>query len=1089
MNFNLWEKKLPLVAEGGETRVTGREERMAVKRKVDHRCAGGAAGRKRFLLFLLSGVLLTGCAAAPSSLDAGASGIRGESLAERGGEEAGEAADSAAAALDSATAENSAADAGEEISAGQEEEKQVPAKDADQSPDLEELLFPEGIGEQPDLSLNGIDLPMASLSLPEVCPDLDTLAEAIDTALFLSVEKGEEMVYFSLGEELAREAEADPAAFVGRALQISLLGHNFYHTYDDSRLSEGLLGLSACIPENYGTETTEKEEAVPVYSYEFLKDLPEEGGPALSLSQLPLARSARAYLPVKNSEQLIYAVQYGYLPLCEPGGGAEEILSRCLSILSRITREGMSEKELYKAIYQYVIQSVQYDDTTLVYTEARERTNRVFFLEGAVLDRRAVCDGTAKEIVLLSRLMGLEAWHIGARSGEGGHAYVYVKAEGEWYCSCPTYGGMRAARKDKTRVDYHTNSYLLTDFDTNSESWPYASEAHPEIGEAMKETKSWDYWRETAVDIGGKAFCFHPETLEEAETILLDALRLQRELKVPLEVELCGKVDVLREAYGRLKEETEDVMYLSGGVFEGQRLQVYLLGVNGTEAEDGGIPAGETSNDRETASAGDGTKTQEPSLTGQETAEQETASEVLSARESEEYLAFCEERLFPEDLPEEALPRPERNLKSREDFVYALDYLAFYRIGDSVFFEVDPGYGETFFNPYQEFHKAYLESDLADVYACHLEDSYYSRYGVVAVKYSMSRDIATEAPEHIPDTKVVLSFDDPALGSAAAREENPSGGALSGKEEKSSRSSGKNELSLPIEEGDLTPIPCENGEQLYYLAMRGYRPAPVPGSMAEKLYEEAKQVLLERIRPDMTEFEKIKEIYDYLTGMVYYDRETAYSADTYQVREQAYYLEGVFLNHCAVCDGKAKACTLLLNMLGIPCLRETGKNGEADHAWNLVRYEGKWYVLCTTYGQSEMKELARVIPNYAMLLAGRETPYGEDWGYTPQKNPEIAEIQEEAAADRFGLMEETDGICRKVRDREDLEELLRTVEEIIPKTQEERSEYKVEFLYTGDQADEFETAMKELLEEIPGAYASRIPSEEQPVYQVIFLQE
>lgn len=422
------------------------------------------------------------------------------------------------------------------------------------------------------------------------------------------------------------------------------------------------------------------------------------------------------------------------------------------------------------------------------------------------------------------------------------------------------------------------------------------------------------------------------------------------------------------------------------------------------------------------------------------------------------YAQFCEGRLFADGLAEEALPRPARCLSNLDDFIYALDYMAFYRIGDEVYFDIDPTYAERFFNPYPEFQKAYQQADLADVYACQLDDSYYSQFKVVGVKYSMSRDVASQTPVEIPDTPVVPSFDYTLSGDGGAP--------------------------IPLEQSGKPEIPCENGEQLYYLAMNGYRPVPVAGSVAQRLYDEAKSVIRERIRPEQSDFQKIKAVYDFLTTEVVYDRETAYSSETYLVREQAYYLEGVFLNHCAVCDGKTKAYALLLNMIDIPCYRTTGVSGTADHAWNMVQLDGKWYVSCSTYGQQNASaSLGRILPNYSMLLASAATPYGEEWGYMPQKHLDVAAKLETETYDVYGRMGTDDGLPLRVKDLEELKELLQAV------TRQRQGEYKVEFLYTGENPEEFQADLIEYLYGMESVNAVEVKSEGGKGYQVIYLDE
>lgn len=409
------------------------------------------------------------------------------------------------------------------------------------------------------------------------------------------------------------------------------------------------------------------------------------------------------------------------------------------------------------------------------------------------------------------------------------------------------------------------------------------------------------------------------------------------------------------------------------------------------------------------------------------------------------------ERMTVKDLQNEDLKKPEYELKNLNDFIYALDYLSFYRVSDQIYFSFDKDYASTFKNPYTEYQKAYEQSDLADVYACVMDDSYYSEDGVISVKFSVSKDDATVKAE-APDTPFLRSYDD--------------------------TENGDRNLVIPLDKSDKKEIHCETSEQLYYLAMNGYKPVPVKGSMAETIYKEAEKVLRERIREDMSDFEKIKAVYDYLTGEIYYDRNTAYSLDTYLVDEQAYYLEGVFLNHCAVCDGKAKAYALLMNMLGIPCYRDTGKSEDGDHAWNMVQLDGTWYISCSTYGQADMTDsINRIVPNYATLLTNKETPYGDEWGFVSQKHLDISSKISDEPYDVYKAMNEN----LIVNDMDDLKALLAKA-----KPSEDR-EYKVEFLYTGND-DSFQNQMVDYLSALENVNAVEVKSETGKAYEILCMK-
>ena len=125
-----------------------------------------------------------------------------------------------------------------------------------------------------------------------------------------------------------------------------------------------------------------------------------------------------------------------------------------------------------------------------------------------------------------------------------------------------------------------------------------------------------------------------------------------------------------------------------------------------------------------------------PAMAADRTADSKAETAQTAGTEYEEFRA---EHIYLSDLPDEALSKPADVIKDLEDFTYALDYMAFYRVADKVFFEIDPAYAETFYNPYTEYHKAYLTADLADVYACQLDDTWYSKYGVVTPRMGALR--------------------------------------------------------------------------------------------------------------------------------------------------------------------------------------------------------------------------------------------------------------------------------------------------------------------------------------------------------------
>ena len=143
-----------------------------------------------------------------------------------------------------------------------------------------------------------------------------------------------------------------------------------------------------------------------------------------------------------------------------------------------------------------------------------------------------------------------------------------------------------------------------------------------------------------------------------------------------------------------------------------------------------------------------------------------------------------------------------------------------------------------------------------------------------------------------------------------------------------------------------------NTEELWYALEHMYLPTfPREGTKAELFYERAKMILREIITEDMSDYDKVLAIFDYLIDSVTYDYSAAdapAARDSY--KNVCYYLEGVFERGLAVCDGKAKAFVLFCAIEGIECLRDTGasKTGGVGHAWNYVNLDGYWYLVDTT---------------------------------------------------------------------------------------------------------------------------------------------
>jgi len=168
-----------------------------------------------------------------------------------------------------------------------------------------------------------------------------------------------------------------------------------------------------------------------------------------------------------------------------------------------------------------------------------------------------------------------------------------------------------------------------------------------------------------------------------------------------------------------------------------------------------------------------------------------------------------------------------------------------------------------------------------------------------------------------------------------------------------------------------------HSDTIYYALEHGYK--PVIDSSDTKLlalYNKMREVLINIISDTDTDIEKVTKIYEYLVMNVTYDKELLGLIENNSKdleKYNSFYLEGVFNDKLAVCDGISKAFASLCQMEGINCVRVTGKviESNVNHAWNKVYVNGNWYVVDVTSAGSIVKD--EEILNYSYLLIDDQT--------------------------------------------------------------------------------------------------------------------
>lgn len=160
-------------------------------------------------------------------------------------------------------------------------------------------------------------------------------------------------------------------------------------------------------------------------------------------------------------------------------------------------------------------------------------------------------------------------------------------------------------------------------------------------------------------------------------------------------------------------------------------------------------------------------------------------------------------------------------------------------------------------------------------------------------------------------------------------------------------------------------------------------------------YDKAKKIIKDIIKPGMSEFEKERAIHDYIVLNSKYDYDNKYPAED---DGDAY---GILMNGTAVCQGYSYATELLLNMVGIRANIVVGDaKGGGWHAWNIVKINGKYYHLDTTW---EKWDKENNISNYNYFnLSDKEMSKDHDWD--TEKYPKCEDSLNEDGNSRYSII-------------------------------------------------------------------------------------
>lgn len=168
----------------------------------------------------------------------------------------------------------------------------------------------------------------------------------------------------------------------------------------------------------------------------------------------------------------------------------------------------------------------------------------------------------------------------------------------------------------------------------------------------------------------------------------------------------------------------------------------------------------------------------------------------------------------------------------------------------------------------------------------------------------------------------------------------------------------------------------------YYVNSRGSVTRIVPVYMADAqrkeaqaLYQGELETILKGMEKDWSDLEKILYINDYLASRYRYDLRVKINSQAANYDAYTFFRDGT-----GVCQAYYNACKALLDACGIPST--FGISERANHIWNVVRLNGKWYHLDVTWNDPTNDILGLASHEYFLLSTDKLLeldPNRTDW--------------------------------------------------------------------------------------------------------------
>lgn len=151
---------------------------------------------------------------------------------------------------------------------------------------------------------------------------------------------------------------------------------------------------------------------------------------------------------------------------------------------------------------------------------------------------------------------------------------------------------------------------------------------------------------------------------------------------------------------------------------------------------------------------------------------------------------------------------------------------------------------------------------------------------------------------------------------------------------------------------------------------------------AKVAFNQAIDKMVANVTPGMSEYEKEKTLHDLLAVQV-----------TYVATTNAHNAYGALIEGKAVCEGYAEALQCLLQRVGMQSIQVYGESRGENHAWNMVRVDGKYYLTDLTWNdQDTMLWYAYFNQNHEVFKDHTQWRVGHDAKHNTELSCEVFDL-------------------------------------------------------------------------------------------------